>query len=245
MQNSLVLVYAMRPEAALIHQRLGPFEPLFSAQGISAWTRRAGKLTLLETGIGRDRVRAALGRLSQHIAISGLLSIGYAGALDPRYAAGDLIVASRVIRLSGLAAAEEYDADHAMTERALAEARAMEPPPGYGVIATADRFVADVDQKRELFCRTGAQAVEMESSEVARFAREAGLPAAFVRAVSDEAGFDLTPWANALAGGKAVNQAFPATDSSHLNAVTEAFRRKSILASDRLARFVARFCASH
>jgi adenosylhomocysteine nucleosidase len=54
-------------------------------------------------------------------------------------------------------------------------------------IHTADRVVATVEQKAELFRTTGAAAVDMETGGIARVAKESGVRFVAIRAISDSA----------------------------------------------------------
>jgi adenosylhomocysteine nucleosidase len=57
--------------------------------------------------------------------------------------------------------------------------------PQSGALLGSDRIVANASDKRELFEATGAQAVDMESHELAAVAAGAGLPFLVIRALAD------------------------------------------------------------
>ena len=54
-------------------------------------------------------------------------------------------------------------------------------------------IVSRAEAKRELYHRTGAVAVDLESAEVARLCADAGVPLAVIRAIGDPAERDLPP----------------------------------------------------
>lgn len=143
---------------------------------------------------GGDARRAAdgVGRLVAE-GLSGLLSFGFAGGLDPALVPGDLIVAGAVIAPDG-ARFETHDGWRA----ALAEAAAASVPVTLGTIAGCDTAVTTRAAKSDLQRATGAAVVDMESHAVAAAARAAGLPFLAVRAVADPA--DRPIPAAALAG---------------------------------------------
>ncbi len=124
-----------------------------------------------------DRLRAALTP-----GISGLVSFGVCGGLDPGLTAGDLIINSSNLgwrdRLSlGL------------------------PEASCGQVIGSATMVGSAGEKSALRRETGANAVDMETHIVTRVAVALGLPFAVIRAVSDPADHAL-PRA-AMAGLKA------------------------------------------
>jgi adenosylhomocysteine nucleosidase len=62
-------------------------------------------------------------------------------------------------------------------------------------------IVSRAEAKQEIYHRTGAVAVDLESAEVARLCADAGVPLAVIRAIGDPAERDLPP--AALVGLKA------------------------------------------
>ncbi len=137
-----------------------------------------------DAGRTRDGVRALIAQ-----GVTGLLSFGVAGGLDPALAPGTVIVADTVIELDGT----RHAAEPAWRRRVIAAAGASARPIEAD-IAGSDRLLASVAAKRDARRATSAAAVDMESHIVAREAAKAGLPFLAVRAVSDPAGGAI-PWA--------------------------------------------------
>lgn len=243
MEKATVILYAMSEEAALIHRRLGSLRQTLSDGETKAWSAEVGGRTLVlaQTGIGRKRAIEAVEKLAKKFEAQRLFSIGYAGAVDPQLKAGDLLVADQVVRLDGLEEREAYDADASLSRVAMAAASHDGRPAWRGKIVTFDQFVAETSRKRQIFMRTGAQVVEMESIGIGEAAARLGIPAAFVRAVSDEADFELSTWYEHMAAAGGAGSEPPGVNSE-LRIVTDAFRKKSLLANQSLARFVARLC---
>ncbi|MBV8592808.1 MAG: hypothetical protein JOZ27_00750 [Caulobacteraceae bacterium] len=129
--------------------------------------------------------RVAVGRRGLAERASGaraILSFGLCGALDPALRPGDLVVARSVVdRGHDIAADEEW----------LRALRGALPQARVGPIAGADAIAGTAAAKVILRRDTGALAVDMESHAVARAAKDAGLPFAVIRAVSDAANRDL------------------------------------------------------
>lgn len=129
-------------------------------------------------GGGQAEGAAAAAQRLAESGVSGLVSFGLAGGLDPALVPGTVLVPTAVLLDS-----ERWDADGALSRR-LGGA-AQETLYGGGAV------VATVAAKAALFARTGAVAVDLESAAVARAARRHGLPFAALRAVCDGAGRDL------------------------------------------------------
>lgn len=105
-----------------------------------------------------------------------VVTAGFAGGLDGRLARGTVVRPSRALTAAG-------DPPLALTE-----------PQGSAAgltIVSVDRVVATVAAKRDLAAATGAALVDMETHAVAAAARDAGLPCAGIRVISDDASQDL------------------------------------------------------
>jgi adenosylhomocysteine nucleosidase len=100
-----------------------------------------------------------------------VLSCGFAGALNPQLARGDLVFA----------------ADDPFPLRPVLLELGARPIQFHGV----DRIIATAAEKAGLWKTTGADAVDMESSAIRALCREANLPSAIVRVISDAAQDDL------------------------------------------------------
>ena len=100
--------------------------------------------------------------------VSGFISTGFCGALDDGLRCGDIFVANAV-------------------NGELACRPRTERPFAAGALVSQDRVACALVEKQRLR-QTGAGAVEMEASGVARVARDAGIPFYCVRVVSDAAG---------------------------------------------------------
>jgi len=114
-----------------------------------------------------------------------VISAGVCGALAPDLRAGDLVLPESVIGPS----AERLN----VTPTAYARATALAPAARRGTLATSREVVATAEAKSALFARTGAVAVDMESSLILAHVAAAGCPTLVVRGVSDAAGESLPP----------------------------------------------------
>ena len=138
-----------------------------------------------EARIAEGRGRVAIGAAAIADALAGargLISFGICGALDPALAVGDLVVGDGVVGEDGPLAT-----DPAWTN-AL---RAALPGSRAALVTGGDVIAGSLAAKAALRQASGAAVVDMESHAVARSARDAGLPFAVIRAVSDTAGCAL------------------------------------------------------
>lgn len=165
----LGIVTGLAREAEIITRAARAFpedvRPLVFCAGGSNRRAREGAISLAEQGI------------------TGLLSFGVAGGLDPTLGPGSLLVADRVVNREGTT----LEADKVWRQRISTELGGG-ARHGSGAIAGVDRAVTTIDQKAMLRQATGAGAVDMESLGVARAAGELGLPFLVIRAVADTAG---------------------------------------------------------
>jgi len=122
--------------------------------------------------------------------VTGLISFGIAGAIDPDYRPGELVIASGVVLPGG----QQVDCD------AVWQHRVLDKIPGarVGLVAGSSTAAATRSAKAALFAATGAHIVDMESHHVADLANAHQLPLLIIRAVADSA-FDDIPEA-ALVG---------------------------------------------
>lgn len=181
-------------------------------------------------GVGRDageRVAALLDAAPPSL----LVSLGFAGALDPALRPGDLVVANAFLRVgappltlpdpllppflpsfsrrresSGRAAPDPLSLQGERAgERVLEtkEERGRLPPALAGAILTVDAPLLTPAAKRRARAESGAAAVDMEGRRIAEAAVERGVPLVAVRATLDEADFALPAFAAeiAAAGG--------------------------------------------
>jgi len=115
--------------------------------------------------------------------VSGLVSFGIAGGLNPGLKTGDLIIADQVILPGG-------DSIKSDSDWVASLAKAL-PRAHLGAIAGADHIIARVDDKARLNQATGALAVDMESHVAARTALQANKPFIALRVIADPADFAL------------------------------------------------------
>jgi adenosylhomocysteine nucleosidase len=148
--NVWLLIAAERREFDGLVKRLGASTKLDWPVEFAVESQfRGDRWLMIANGPGRDAVEQAL---EKRIEVSGIVSTGFCGALDPALRIGDIVE---------------------------------------GGLVCADRVAVTAAEKAGLRQKTGAAAVDMESSAVAQKARDWNVPFRSVRAVSDIAAEDM------------------------------------------------------
>ncbi len=126
---------------------------------------------------------------------TAILSCGLAGALAPELKAGDIVlgelfpgegrgpVASGPILGPGLRRGTDI----------VGSLGQLLPKAHIGDVTVSDTIIASIAEKRALYAKTGALAVDMESHIAARVAARHNLPFAIIRVISDSANEALPP----------------------------------------------------
>lgn len=145
---------------------------------------REVELLWIRSGSGMDHALAAARRLVSE-GVSSLMALGLSGGLQPSLRQGDIIIADSVFEENGRVTTACWETDSS----AAAQARAVLTAKGIscrrGAVVTNPVPVLSAAQKKGLFVKTRALAVDMESAAVARAAAEAGLPLFILRAICD------------------------------------------------------------
>ncbi len=131
-------------------------------------------------GIGSEAARAAAEAAMVHYSPALLISAGIAGALVPELNVGDTIFPATVIDTQ----------DGSRHETAIHHAPIGNTALGRTILASYPE-IASVAQKQQLAKSYGAHAVDMEAAAVARAAQSHNLPFLAVKAISDDARFEI------------------------------------------------------
>jgi adenosylhomocysteine nucleosidase len=127
-------------------------------------------------GMGADRAVLAVEAALALGPVSELVSVGWAGACHSQFRAGDVIHADIVV-------------DAKTGERFFSARERGEPEPQKIVVTVA--APAGVKEKERLAVAYYACAVEMEAAAVGRLARIRELPFYAIKAISDDASFEM------------------------------------------------------
>jgi adenosylhomocysteine nucleosidase len=162
--------------------------------------------------IGKVAAATTVAILIERFQPRAIVMTGLAGAVDPRLAIGDIVIADRLIQhdldarplfprhevpLLGIA---ELIGDRTLSDRLAAAAARFVVPPEIvalgitaprvwrGLVASGDQFFASADAVAALRARLPETlAVEMEGAAVAQVCHEHGVPFAIARVISDTA----------------------------------------------------------
>jgi adenosylhomocysteine nucleosidase len=243
--SAVVLFAATRWELAALRRAM-PVERRIDIDGVSCFTgRRAGRVYwLVHTGIGPEAADvAASAVLSRHRAALAV-SAGFAGALMPATAVGDVIVATSVVsgKFDGVwsQAEEPIVCEETVLRVVRAAATGLGVVVHGGPVVSLSNVLCRAVEKQSLSRLTGAVALDMESAAIGNVAQSQGVPFAVVRTISDVAGEDLPldfnaflkPWGWVRGIGAMIM-----TPSSLMG--LNRLRRQSRLAAERLTAICA------
>jgi adenosylhomocysteine nucleosidase len=165
---------------------------------VNGWERRSiaggvvvytnGDAVVACAGMGAARAALAVHAAMDAMPVTELISVGLAGACDPKMRVGEIVRAGLGLDAQGV---EQFGNSQFRQ-----------------VLVSADS-IASVQEKTRLHAAYYAHAVDMEAAAVARLARENGLQFRAIKAISDEADFDLAELARFLtADGQFREKAF-------------------------------------
>lgn len=170
-----VFIAALPREIAPLVRRYGlRAEPDFLARGIHVY----GYVNAIFAcaGMGAHRASLAVEAALSLCPASQLISVGWAGSCTDGYRAGDVIRANIVV-------------DAKTGERYFTEERGQSKRGQETVVTVA--APASAQEKQRLGLSYYAAAVDMEAATVARIARARELPFYAIKAISDDADFEL------------------------------------------------------
>ncbi|HEX7475697.1 MAG TPA: hypothetical protein VF318_06975 [Dehalococcoidales bacterium] len=150
------------------------------------------EILLVSTGVGKERALDTIKYAMRSYPISTVISTGFAGALNEKTSAGDVITASRMeVECAGW-----NERPVVADARLVAVAQHIQPGKGFnsltGTGVTVGEVCATTAAKRKLCTEFKADFVDMESYWIGRAAATGNLPFLIVRAVSDSVQDDLS-----------------------------------------------------
>ena len=150
-------------------------------------------IVLVRTGVGRKRAQNATQQVIDKFNPEVIISMGYAGALTEVLNVGDLFVANTI--LSPESDSNSFEMDDPKNLKWLELAKKTPPPENVklkiGRLITVDMVVHTPKAKKELGSRFRAEAVEMETLEIALLARVNKIAFISIRGISDAVNHEL------------------------------------------------------
>lgn len=174
-----------------------PVERRIEIDGVPCFTgRHAGRAHwLVLTGIGPEAADAAANAVLNRQTVALAVSAGFAGALLPAAAVGDVIVATSVVSGtfdgSWAQAGVPMACDATVLRAVQAAAAHIGLTVRSGPVVSLATILCRAVEKETVSRLTGAVALDMESAAIGKVAKVQGVPFAVVRTVSDVAGEDL------------------------------------------------------
>lgn len=205
---------------------------------------------LLKTGIGPRRAARRLEAALRRSRPDRILTIGYAGALAPGLAVGDLVVVRRALLCledGGGCPLPEVNLDGSWDLKGVDALAAIAQCAGLrhavGDTLTSPYVFGEPAQKRLLHSRFGASLVDMETAALARAAANAGIPFGCVRVVSDSLEDDfLAPFSYDPRAGVA-GRFVRAAGAGKWTARYSGWRERSAAARAQLERYMRAYAA--
>jgi hopanoid-associated phosphorylase len=165
--------------SAPVERPLSPFAlTVVAIVGLAFEARIAQGLGVLVVGRNSEGELSRVLQIARRNGCRGIVSFGVAGGLARDLRPGDCVVASTVVD-----SRTSRSTDAAWSRRLLE----ILPDARYGAVVGANAIVSDPLAKRDLYARTGAIAVDMESHLAARLAAAHGLAFATLRVIVDPA----------------------------------------------------------
>lgn len=185
---SIGLVLAMKAEARAVLGR-GRWRGGHRACGLRrVQGPKGGELIAALCGVGRDRAVAGAGLLLDE-GVGALIGVGISGGLSQELKAGDLVLASEVLDEGKVV----YKTTGEGIDFALKTLTARGINVRQGSIVSTSNALLTADAKHDIYEKTGALAVDMESAGLAAVAVKKGVPFFILRAICDDAGEALSP----------------------------------------------------
>lgn len=162
------------------------------------WEGRAGPnhVTLIQSGVGPRAARRAIEAAFDPCNV--IVSLGFAGALEPGLKVGDLVLSQTVLW-------EENGqlCRHEVEDTLVSTAEAALPPDlrqraALGALLSSPVVLATPSAKKQAARRYRAVAVEMEAAALAGYAAQQGVPFLALRAILDPVDLSLEGLTNNL-----------------------------------------------
>jgi len=173
------VVFAMAIESGELEDRLDEKATSTFGQGFAVRTGTLGehRVGIVRGGVGREKAAAATEAFITGHKPRLVISAGLAGGLKAEMKRSDILMANRLVDVSGAILSVDLRVD--------AASLAAVPGVYVGNLLTADRIIRSPSDKRAMGEKYGALAVDMETFAVGEVCRRHKVPFLAVRAISD------------------------------------------------------------
>ena len=142
-------------------------------------------IILIYSGAGAENARKAA-ELAVSKGATKLMSWGCAAALSPDLKMGDLVLADSLMRIDGV----EMPVNATWHQHAKT-VLGSEVTAYKGALIASNTVISKAQEKQDLYAKTGAIALDMESGAIAEVAQHYALPFLAIRAIADPSSLDL------------------------------------------------------
>lgn len=193
MQQQIVgMIAAMPEEVSPLLKRAGRYRRE-QVQGCTLYRFTLGEtpVALIESGMGPEHAAFAARVLLAQVAPRLILNFGFGGGVRPGLAAGDLVLAQRVLWLEDGSLREAPAPDAALNDRLFQLAQASAIRVFRGTFVTSARITGKEVASALLSRQEAHPVLEMETAAIAEVAARAGIPVVALRGISDPADEEL------------------------------------------------------
>lgn len=198
-QRCLAVLTALEYETAIARRCIQPRGQQATPAG-ALWHGSVCGLSIIlcRCGMGAERARQATAWLADTYRLQGMISIGFAGGLQPDLCTGDAVLAQHIRAYtapSGNAPAIFSDPITPTPHLLHVAAQAASLPTAavyHGALLSADGVIASATQKQHLGQLSNALAVDMEAHSIAQAAIRRQLPFVSLKTVFDTYHDDLS-----------------------------------------------------
>ena len=190
-QAYLGVMAACEREAAVVRRYMQPQQRQVTAVGMLWQGNLLGHdAVLLRCGMGPERAAHAMTWLVRSYRLWSVLSVGFAGGLQPAVATGHAIVAEHLMAGSAAPApvfpglTELIKPDARLTQMAATAATQAALVMHRGVLVSVTEVLSQ-PAKKHLGCHSGALAVDMETHSIGRVAVASHVPFTALRTIFD------------------------------------------------------------
>jgi len=192
----LAVIAALDDEIRNISSRMSVDSRIHVRPGlITKGTYGQRPLVLVRTGVGRQAMRSTISSLLANHRPELIIHTGYCGGAEPTLAPGDIVLADRVVDSRDGAVIE---CDEAIVARASKLLKDRSMRARVGSLVTVDEVASSPHDKAFLATQHGSIGIDMESSEFAIAAGQAGIPFLVARAVLDPLDYEVPDLCDAM-----------------------------------------------
>lgn len=140
------------------------------------------KINLVKSGVGKNALEKAVLYCLKHLPDSVYINIGYAGGLDPRLHAGDIVLGTKTFDEK---TGEQWSSTEGLLSKAVSACAAAGLKYQIGAIVTVEKALATPHEKAFAGTQFEAIACDMESSRFAEILTRENIPFLMARVILD------------------------------------------------------------